>query len=123
MTHDKGTILLIDDDASMLRVLEVALKDAGYQVISATDGIEGLELISQHQPALVISDIMMPNMDGVEFFRAIKERLEHDAIPIILITALNRKPWFRELEDEGAAFLQKPFDVEHLVGLVNVSLM
>jgi len=61
-------------------------------------------------------------MDGVETFQRIKERLQDDGIPIFLITALNRKPWFADLEAEGAVIIQKPFEVHHLVELIDRTL-
>jgi CheY-like chemotaxis protein len=125
MTRDtKGTILIIDDDLALQSVLEIALSREGYHVVTATDGAEGLQLIEtlQPQPVLILSDIMMPNMDGVEFFHALKERLQDSGTPIILMTALTRKSWFVDLELEGAAFLPKPFQVDTLIDLIDVSL-
>jgi CheY-like chemotaxis protein len=55
-------------------------------------------------------------------FQRLKERLQDDGIPIIIMTALNRKPWFADLEAEGAVIIQKPFEVERLIELIDVSL-
>lgn len=123
MTQTKGTILIMDDDLALLAVLEYALRNAGYDVVLAPDGLEGLEKFQTLKPSLVLSDVMMPNMDGVEVFRRIKERLQDDGIPIIFITALNRKPWFADLEAEGAVILQKPFDINQLVEIINLTLL
>lgn len=65
---------------------------------------------------------MMPNMDGVEVFQHIKGRLQDDGIPIIIMTALNRKPWFADLEAEGAVIIHKPFEVDYLVRLIETAL-
>jgi CheY-like chemotaxis protein len=113
---------VIDDDLALQAMLELALQNAGYQVVLSRDGEEGLEKLATLHPNLVICDIMMPNMDGYEMFQAMKETLQDQGIPIIIITALNRKPWFDEMEADGAAILQKPFSVERLVDLVNVFL-
>jgi Response regulator containing CheY-like receiver, AAA-type ATPase, and DNA-binding domains len=118
----KGTIFIMDDDLALQTVLEFALRRAGYDVVLAPDGQEGLRMLENLSPNLVISDIMMPNMDGVEVFQRLKERLQDDGIPIIIMTALNRKPWFADLEAEGAVILQKPFEVERLIELIDVSL-
>lgn len=123
MTQSKGTILVIDDDLALQAMLELALRNGGYDVVLSRDGEDGLAQLESLQPNLVISDIMMPNMDGFEMFQRIKERLQNDGIPIIIITALNRKPWFADMEAEGAAILHKPFSVERLVDLVNVFLV
>ncbi|MGB9739642.1 MAG: Fis family transcriptional regulator [Chloroflexus aggregans] len=122
MTASKGTIFIIDDDLNLQSILAIALRNAGYDVILARDGIEGLRLLNQCSPSLVLSDIMMPNMDGVETFQRIKERLQDDGIPIILMTALSRKPWFADLEAEGAVILQKPFEVQHLIDIIDRTL-
>lgn len=119
----KRTILIVDDDLAMQTVLEIALREAGYQVILASDGQEGIEKLMTLQPDLVICDIMMPQMDGVETFQQIKEQLQDNGIPIFIMTALNCKPWFAALEAEGAVIIQKPFDIEKFLGLVNDMLL
>jgi CheY-like chemotaxis protein len=122
MSESKGTIFIMDDDLALQTVLEYALRNAGYDVILARDGQEGIKMLENLSPSLVLSDIMMPNMDGVEVFTHIKERLQNDGIPVIIMTALNRKPWFADLEAEGAVILQKPFEVDRLVDMINVTL-
>lgn len=116
------TVLLIDDDLGLQTVLGLALKDAGYRVVTAADGSEVLGRLAAAQPDLVISDLMMPNVDGVQVFEALKEQLRNEGIPIILMTALSRKPWFNDLETEGAVILQKPFEVSHLLEVMNMLL-
>jgi two-component system OmpR family response regulator len=117
--QDEKTILIIDDDLAMQTVLEIALRESGYKVILANDGQEGIAKLAAMHPDLVISDIMMPHMDGVETFQHIKEQLQEDGIPIFIMTALNRKPWFADLEAEGAVIIQKPFNIEQLLRLVS----
>ncbi len=115
-------IFVIDDDLGLQTVLSIALKDAGYEVELADNGVEGLKQLPVVQPDLVISDVMMPHLDGVQVFEAIKEGLRVEGIPIILMTALSRKPWFADLEAEGAVIIQKPFDVNHLMAVVKMLL-
>jgi two-component system, OmpR family, response regulator len=119
----KRTILIVDDDLAMQTVLEIALRESGYQVILASDGQEGVDKLMTLKPDLVICDIMMPQMDGVETFQQIKEQLQDNGIPIFIMTALNRKPWFADLEAEGAVIIQKPFDIDKFLGLVNDMLL
>ena len=121
--EQKRTILIMDDDLAMQTVLEIALREAGYQVILANDGQEGIDKIRRLKPNLVVSDIMMPQMDGVEAFHLIKEQLQDDGIPIFIMTALNRKPWFADMEADGAVIIQKPFEVDQFVRLVNDMLL
>ncbi len=117
------TILIMDDDLAMQTVLEIALREAGYQVVLANDGQEGIDKIRAIKPNLVVSDIMMPQMDGVEAFHLIKEELQDDGIPIFIMTALNRTPWFADMEADGAVIIQKPFEVDQFVRLVNDMLL
>lgn len=113
------TILIMDDDLVLQTVLDIALRDAGYNVELANDGEEGIEKLKKDRPNLVISDIMMPHLDGVETFQRIKEHLQDEGIPIFIMTALSRKPWFADLEAEGAVIIQKPFDIDQLINLVH----
>lgn len=115
---EQKTVLIIDDDLAMQTVLEIALRDAGYRVVLASDGQEGVTKLATLNPDLVISDIMMPQMDGVETFQRMKDQLQEDGIPILIMTALSRKPWFADLEAEGAVILQKPFEIDHVLRLV-----
>jgi CheY-like chemotaxis protein len=116
---EQPLILVIDDDLAMQTVLEIALREAGYRVVLANDGLEGISRLASSAPNLVICDIMMPQMDGVETFQRVKDQLQETGIPILITTALNRKPWFADLEAEGAVIIQKPFDIDQLLMLVH----
>lgn len=116
------TIFVMDDDLALQMVLEIALRESGYDVVLANNGVDGLQMLQTITPDLIISDIMMPQMDGVETFNRLRERLQNEGIPILILTALNRKPWFSELEDEGAVIMQKPFDIDHLMSLIRTIL-
>jgi two-component system OmpR family response regulator len=119
---EQPTILVIDDDPAMQTVLEIALREAGYRVEVAGDGQEGIAKLVSLRPNLVICDIMMPQMDGVEAFQRMKDQLQEEGIPIFIVTALNRKPWFADLEAEGAVIIQKPFDIEQVLSLIQTML-
>lgn len=80
-------ILIIDDDQDILRLLEFALKRAGYQVIIATDGSQGLAQIDSQKPDLIVADIMMPKMTGYEFCRQVRARPDSTDTPIIMFSA------------------------------------
>ncbi len=116
-------IFIIDDDLGLQTVLGIALRDAGYDVSSATDGLQGVAQLPKVAPDLVISDVMMPNLDGVQVFEMLKEQLALDNIPIIIVTALSRKAWFANLEAEGAVIIQKPFDIDYLVQMIEMLLI
>ncbi len=122
MSEPKGTIFIMDDDLALQKVIEFALRNEGYEVVLASDGQDGMQKLENLSPDLVLSDIMMPNMDGVEVFEHIQERLQEDGIPIIIMTALSRKPWFADLEAEGAVIIHKPFEVDYLLELIKTTL-
>ncbi|ABX03235.1 MULTISPECIES: response regulator [Herpetosiphon] len=113
------TIFIMDDDLALQMVMEIALREVGYEVVLANNGVEGIAQLETLKPDLIISDIMMPEMDGVEAFNQIRERIQDEGIPMVIVTALNRKPWFSDLEEEGAVILQKPFEVDTFIDLIN----
>jgi len=119
---EQPTILVIDDDPAMQTVLEIVLREAGYRVEVAGNGQEGMRKLVSLRPNLVICDIMMPQMDGVEAFQRMKDQLQEEGIPIFIITALNRRPWFADLEAEGAVIIQKPFEIKQMLNLIQTML-
>ncbi len=81
------TILVVDDEPHITRVVAVKLTAAGYTVITASDGEEGYELARQHRPDLIITDLQMPYLTGVQMCRKLRETPETSAIPALLLTA------------------------------------
>lgn len=116
------TIFVIDDDENMQTVLDIALTEDGYDVELASNGEDALRQLDQILPDLVLCDVMMPFVDGTQVWRVVREQLQYAGVPFVLMTALDRKPWFAALEAEGVVILHKPFDIEHLVALVRSSL-
>ena len=85
---DRQKILVIDDEASIRQIVETRLKLAGYEVITAADGVEALEQASTHQPNLIVLDIMMPKLDGFQLLRVLRGDPNSADTPLILLTAL-----------------------------------
>lgn len=109
------TILIIEDNEDMRGLLRMHLKRE-YAVIEAGDGEEGLKIAEKRQPALVISDIMMPKMDGLTFCRQLKSTEQISHIPVILLTARSlREHKMEGLETGADDYLNKPFDREELL--------
>ncbi len=107
-------ILLIDDEEEILEFLERILRQT-YTVIKATSAEEGLTLLESHCIQLVISDVMMPGMDGYELCKTLKAGFEHSHIPVILLTAKNTiQSKVMGLELGADAYIEKPFSNEHL---------
>ncbi|MFH1021590.1 MAG: sigma-54 dependent transcriptional regulator [Pseudomonadota bacterium] len=109
----KPRILLIDDDASLRRVTEYNLSSAGFSVLGAASGREGLALFHRHSPDLVITDVQLGDMDGLQILAAVKK--ESPITPVLVITAFGSIELAVKAMQEGAfTFLAKPFDRETL---------
>jgi len=114
MTERKKRILVVDDEPDIVTVLELRLKSAGYDVGVAYNGRQGLEKIRETLPDLIISDVLMPDMDGFAFYKELKKSKVTADIPIIILTARGK------MEDAFEAvgvdeFLAKPFDSKILM--------
>ena len=113
---EEQTILLVEDDVALLEGMGDTLEMMGYRTIKATNGREGLERLAQVRPDLIISDIMMPEMDGYEFHQAVSSMAESSTIPFIFLTAKSDQADVRKGLREGVdAYLTKPFDLEDLL--------
>jgi CheY-like chemotaxis protein len=109
-------VLVVDDDPLMHRLFQHHLEKAGYQMVSAKTGREGLDLASRQLPQLIVMDIMMPDMDGLEALRELKKGDATRNIPVIVITANGHHMARKESEQSGAAvFLTKPFSPMQLL--------
>jgi signal transduction histidine kinase/DNA-binding response OmpR family regulator len=121
--HDAGTdlpvILLVEDNADLRHFIASVFKD-GYQLIEASDGEHGLSLGLAHIPDLVITDLMMPVMDGYEVCSKLKANEKTSHIPIVLLTAKSdTDSRILGLENQADAYLTKPFDQRELLATVN----
>jgi len=108
-------ILVVDDDPRLLHVVSMYLSIEGYDVDTAPNGEEGLQHLEAQRPDLVILDVMMPGIDGLEACRRIKSNPETRLIPVVLFTALSRTDDVESGRAAGAnRFINKPFS---LIGL------
>jgi two-component system alkaline phosphatase synthesis response regulator PhoP len=109
-------ILVVDDDPLMHRLYQHHLEKAGYQMLSAKTGREALDLASRQQPHVIVMDVMMPDMDGLEALRELKKNDATKGIPVVIITATGHYMARKESEQSGAAvFLTKPFSPTQLL--------
>lgn len=121
MMDNKRTILAVDDTVTNLDILVNLLKD--YDVIEATSGQEALEIVSEETIALILLDIMMPDMDGYTVCRRLKEDVKFKDIPIIFITAKTEEDAIERAYDEGGAdYVTKPFKPKELLARVKIQL-
>ncbi len=118
--NDRARILVIDDEPQLIRVLRTGLKSRGYDVRGASDGETGLETFSEWHPDLVITDLAMPNVDGLELCRRLRAISQ---VPIIVLSAKGEEKTKVEALDIGADdFVTKPFGIDELLARVRASL-
>jgi DNA-binding response OmpR family regulator len=112
-------ILIIDDDHDVRDVMKVALSAAGHQVREASDGVQGLALVRKYHPALVVTDIVMPEKDGIEIIRELRWRVPNVAI-LAVSGAVENALYLRVAKQLGAGgVLAKPFRLDDLVVAVS----
>jgi len=117
---EKTHILVVDDDPVISRLLSTNLKARGYEVVTATDGEEALDVIERETVDLIILDIMMPHVDGIEVCRRIRE---WSRVPIIMLSARGDEKGKVHCLDLGADdYLTKPFGVSELIARVKTAL-
>lgn len=112
---NQGCILIVEDNEEMRAFLEKVFED-NYQILLAADGVEGCELLSQNEPDLIISDVMMPRMNGLEFCRKVKSDFATSHIPLILLSAFCERE--QQLQGMGCGadeYMAKPFDTTMLM--------
>lgn len=103
------SILLVDDEPHVLEVLKVTLEDFGFQLLEAEDGPTALQMAREQKPDLVILDVMLPNMSGLEVCRTLREE-SGDSLPVILLTARSGEDDEKAGYEAGAdRYLTKPF--------------
>jgi len=114
MTNQSGPLLVVEDVPNVLELLEVTLRFKGYPVVTARDGLEALEKVAEERPALIITDILMPKMDGYALVHNLRKDPLTRQIPVIFVSATYITP-----EDKNFAislgsvrFVEKPIDAE-----------
>jgi DNA-binding response OmpR family regulator len=112
-------VLAVDDQPQIVRLIQVNLQKAAFEVIPAYDGEEALEKLREHRPDLVILDVIMPKRDGFDVLRTIKADPETAHIPVVMLTVKAQDADIFEGLKEGAElYLPKPFHPNELVTLV-----
>ena len=118
--NSKPRILVVDDEPQLTRVLRTGLTSRGFDVRAAADGLAGFEMFSDWHPDLIITDLAMPNMDGLELCRRVRAISQ---VPIIILSAKGEEKTKVEALDIGADdFVTKPFGIDELLARVRASL-
>jgi len=114
------TILIVDDSASLRQVVGIALKGAGYDVIEACDGQDALTKLNGQRIHLIISDVNMPNMDGITFVKEAKQLPEYKFTPVIMLTTETQEAKKEAGKAAGAkAWVVKPFQPAQMLDAVS----
>lgn len=112
-------LLFIDDSASMRQIVGLAMTEAGYEVTTAEDGKIGLSMLEQEPYDGIITDLNMPNMDGIELIKAAKQTPKNKFAPIIMLTTESGVEMKQQGRDAGAkVWIVKPFKPDQLIGVI-----
>ncbi len=122
MAQDSKKILVVDDEADAVEFVRAIMEEAGYEVVSASNGVEGLEKAQAEKPDLVILDVQMPEKDGFATFADMKKDPELKAIPVVMLTGVGKKVGISFssqdmgdfLGEEPNAYVEKPVNPEIL---------
>ncbi|WP_144372792.1 response regulator [Vogesella urethralis] len=114
------TILIVDDSASLRQVVKIALMDAGYDVIEAGNGQEGLQRLDGRKIHLIVSDVNMPIMDGITFLKNVKQHPSYKFTPVIMLTTETGDDKKKAGQEAGAkAWVVKPFQPPILLAAIS----
>lgn len=114
-----ANILTVDDSASIRMTTKIALTNAGYQITEAVDGADGLAKAKSAPFDLIVTDLNMPNMNGLEMIEALRQSPAHTGVPIIFLTTESDADMKARAKAAGATgWVTKPFDPENLVKIV-----
>ena len=120
MTEEQQKILVVDDEQTVRDVLQRTLEEAGYDVITASDGQEALDKMSRFDVSLVLLDILMPGLDG---FEVLERMPQHLNIPVIMLSGMRDETTKIDSFGLGADdYIAKPFSVEELLARIQVKL-
>ncbi|WP_374563967.1 response regulator [Ideonella sp.] len=118
------TILIVDDSSSVRQVVGITLRSAGYEVLEGRDGRDALSQLKGQKVHLIISDVNMPNMDGISFVKEVKQRPEYRFTPVVMLTTESQDAKKAEGKAAGAkAWVVKPFLPEALVNVVQMLVL
>lgn len=121
-------VLTVDDDDDIRKVVSKLVEKSGYEVIEAKNGVEGMDKARENKPDLIILDILMPKESGIRMYRELKTEEAFKGIPVIMLSAITKKSFFRSQKvlDEFAgqsvpepeAYIEKPEEPEELIALM-----
>jgi two-component system, chemotaxis family, chemotaxis protein CheY len=116
-------VLIVEDNADSREMLSFILRYEGYKVVTASDGSEGISQVKNARPDLIISDLEMPNLDGIEMVKTLRHLPEAERVPILILSAYDSESLDQAIQEGATQAMRKPFEVDSLVetvkGLLN----
>ena len=113
------TIMTVDDSASIRQMVTFTLKQAGYNVVEAVDGQDALDKLQTATVQMIITDLNMPNLNGIELIRAVRANPAHRFVPIVMLTTESQAEIKQEGKDAGATgWIVKPFKPDQLLAVI-----
>ncbi len=117
-------ILIVDDSSALRQVVNIALTRAGYSVVEACDGRDALSKLDGNKFHLIVSDVNMPNMNGIEFLKELKKNAQYKFTPVIMLTTENQQEMMQKGKEAGAkAWVVKPFKPEKMLAAIEKLVM
>ncbi len=117
-------IMTVDDSATIRQMLKFTLSDAGFEVIEAIDGVDACAKLKENPVNMVITDLNMPKMDGIELIREVRKDPANRFVPIIMLTTESQEVKKQEGKSAGASgWIVKPFSPEQLLAVVKMVLV
>jgi two-component system chemotaxis response regulator CheY len=114
-----SSILVLDDSASIRQMMKIALTGTGHEITGAANGVQGLRLIDKTRYDLIITDLNMPEMDGLTFIRELRKRPKHAGVPVLFVTTETRESVKDQAKAAGATgWIAKPFSSDQLCRVV-----
>lgn len=111
--------MTVDDSASIRQMVSFTLKQAGYDVVEAVDGVDALDKLRKNPVNMLVTDLNMPNMDGIELIRQVRKEPKYKFVPIIMLTTESQSSKKQEGKAAGATgWIVKPFNPEQLLAVV-----
>jgi DNA-binding response OmpR family regulator len=123
MGEDKKKILAVDDESDLLLIIKTALFSEGFNVVTATNGPDAIAMAQDEKPDLMSLDIMMPEMNGFEVLKHLREIEATQNIPVIMLTGLSEREKIRDALNAGIDYyIVKPFEFHDLISKVKIAL-
>ncbi|MEM8676449.1 MAG: response regulator transcription factor [Cyanobacteria bacterium P01_G01_bin.67] len=113
--HKSNPILVVEDNDDISVLFKLVLESEGYQVATASNGRDAFDYLDETQPQLILMDIMMPGISGLQVARNIKQRQNCQSLPILLVSALDQLQDQQLSESRADGILYKPFDLDELI--------